>query len=123
VLPNSPPVLKAEIEQDALDLAGGDIIGRRAQVQILGEPQRSINANVVSVLEVAQQTAGDGQPPKRAFEITLTPEPDAILPRSLRLEGKRFEARIDRPWSSLAARAWDWLGRLTQKRFASTSRN
>ncbi|NJM55328.1 MAG: hypothetical protein HC841_04920, partial [Verrucomicrobiae bacterium] len=123
VLPNSEPVLKAEIEQDALDLAGGDIVGRRALVQVSGAPQRSINANVVSVLEVAQQTAADGQPPKRAFEITLKPVDAAVLPQSLRLEGKRFEARIDRPWSSLAARVWDWLGRLTQKRFASSSRN
>ncbi len=118
VLPASDPVLKAEVEQDAADFGEG-LTGRQALIRVIGEPQRWINADVVSVLEVAQ--VGDVERHKRAFELTLVPQADVTLPKSLQLEGKRFEVRIDRPWTSLGARLWDWLGRLTQKRFASSS--
>lgn len=118
VLPEAEPLLKAEIAQDFADFGEG-LAGRRAVVRVIGEPQRMFNAHVVSVLEVARQSAVDGQEPKRVFEVTLSPESQEPLADVLRLEGKRFEVRIERPWLSIGARVWDWLGRLAQKRFAA----
>lgn len=118
VLPEADPILKAEIDQDSADFGEG-LNGRRAVVRVIGEPQRKFNAHVVFVLEVARPAAVEGQEPRRVFEVTLSPESQEPLADVLRFEGKRFEVRIERPWSSLGARVWDWLGRLAQKRFAA----